>query len=50
MTLEEKFRRACVLIQLLLNTDFDDLFQVEEDAREQLKDWGIKVPERRDEE
>ena len=38
-------QRATALIQMLLNGQSDDLFEVEEEARAQLKAWGLKVPE-----
>jgi hypothetical protein len=45
---EENFRRAIVLLQMLLNDrGGDEFFEIEEEARQQLKDWGVKIPEAR---
>ena len=48
MSDDDKFQRAVVLIQLLLNIGLDDWFEVEREAREQLAEWGIDVPEWKD--
>lgn len=48
-TPSEKFRKAAVLLQLLINANFDARDEIEEEARSQLRAWGIKVPDRQDE-
>lgn len=47
VTVDERFRRATALIQLLINSTGDDFFEVKEEARAQLKEWGINVPDAR---
>lgn len=42
--LAEKFRRAVVLIQLLLSPEIEVAFEAEDEARQQLKEWGVNVP------
>ena len=49
MTVEEKFQRACALLQLIINAQIEDQFDIEDEVRQQLRDWGIKVPDRIDE-
>jgi hypothetical protein len=48
LEMEERYRRAVVLIQLLINLDAEAHDDAEDDARAQLEAWGVKVPERRD--
>jgi hypothetical protein len=49
-TPSEKFRKAAVLLQLLINAKWDTRDEIEDEARGQLKAWGINVHEREDEE
>ena len=44
---QEKLRRAIALLQLMVNgTDNLELFEIEDEVREQLEAWGVKMPDR----
>lgn len=47
----ENFRKAVVLIQRLLNSGSDfEHYAAEQDAKNALKGWGVKLPKLRDDE
>lgn len=44
-----RYQRAIALLQLLINAaGAEQQYEIEKEARAQLKAWGVKVPKRRD--